>query len=172
MKTHSQGKFILLDSQEFDNFPSQFEIVNKVFQHYYDLAFPNGKIESLNVAQKALCYHFICNGMIGNSGFFAIFLETLGKYNTGYLETLVFIEDKVSEKIWKEIISIYEKYENWFGEQINPPVLNEDSEEYDEELENKIENLQKAWYNNELHRKTLFEQYLLNNKNLLIKKKD
>lgn len=170
----SQDKVGLMKLKEFEfnSFPDRFEITQKVFEYYYEIGIAGKKIDILNDAQKTICFHFICDGLIDNSGFYSILLETNGEFNEGYLKALERIGDTTSKHIFDEIVSVFVKYKSWFLKQTNPPVLNETSKEFDEKLYNRIEELQKKWYANGKNRENLFKRYFKENKlNLIAKDK-
>lgn len=157
-----------LRESEFNSFPTQFAMTQKVFEHYYDIGITDKKMDSLNNAQKTLCFHFICDGLIDNSGFYSILLETDGEFNLEYLKALDRIGDTTDRIIFDEIVSIYDKYEKWFSKQNSPPALDESSKEFDERLYNRIEELQKKWYENGTTRENLFKDYLETHKLQLV----
>ncbi len=163
-------KLMRLKELDFNSFPTNFEVTQKVFEYYYNIGFTHKQIDSLNETQKVLCYNFICGGLIDNSGFYSILTETHGEYNIGYSKALELIQDTTDKKIFDEIVSIYEKYEKWFSKQEYPPTLDEESKEFDKKLYNRIEELQKNWYRNEEIREKLFEDYLTKEKHLLVDK--
>ena len=161
---------ITLKDIEFSKFPDDFQITQKVFEHYYDIGFTDGNKESLNEAQLTLCLHFICDGLIDNSGFFSILLETNGEYNIEYSKSLGKSGNTSDRIIFDEIISIYDKYEKWFSLQENPPVLDDSSEEFDENLVYRIDTLQEEWYENGSTRDNLFKEYFRTHKLQLVSK--
>jgi hypothetical protein len=159
-----------LKESAFNLFPGQSPVTQKVFEHYYDIGFINKQMDSLNDAQKVLCYHFVCDGLIDNSGFQSILLETNGEFNAGYARALDLIGDTTDKKIFDEIVSVYNKYEKWFSKQTNPPALDEDSKEFDKKLYARIEELQKKWYANGSARGNLFKEYIRRHKDHLVEK--
>ena len=159
-----------LNEAEMDLFPNQFAITQKIFEHYYDIGFKDKNLDSLNEAQKVLCYHFICDGLIDNSGFYSILLETQGEFNTGYSKSLELVADLADKQIFDEIVSIYKKYEKWFLIAENPPALDDDSKEFDINLCDRIDDLQMKWNDNMKMRENLFKEYLSNHKHLLVEK--
>ena len=161
---------MLLNEIEFNKFPDDFQITLKVFHHYYNIAFADNNKDILNQAQLTLCLHFICDGLIDNSGFFSILLETNGKYNMDYSKSLERCGNITDKAIFDEIISIYDKYENWFSNQTNPPALEEGSDDYDYNLANRIERLEEEWFQNSTTRNNLFKEYFINHKLQLVTK--
>jgi hypothetical protein len=159
-----------LKESEYNSFPRQFNVTQKVFEYYYDIAYIDKKVDSLNDVQKILFFHFVCDGVIDNSGFYSILLETNGEFNSGYLKALNLIGDKTSMEIFGEIVSIYDRYEKWFSEQTNPPALDEESKEFDQALYSKVELLEKKWHLNRVIREKLFNEYLNKYKHLLVDK--
>jgi hypothetical protein len=157
-------KPIKLNPKEFDSFPSEFDVTQKVFEYYFDIAYIGNKPDSLNDAQKALYYHFICDGRISNSGFISILLETNGIFNDGYSKVLHLIGDTTGKAIFDEIVGVYNKYEKWYSKTEVPPALDEDSKEFDKKLNDRIEELEKNWYNGDKARERLFYEYLNKNK--------
>jgi len=157
--SQDKTKLMKLKELDFTSFPTQFATAQKVFEHYYKIGIADKKLDSLNEAQKTLCFHFICDGLIDNLGFYSILLETNGEFNLEYLKALDRIGDTTDRIIFDEIVSIYNKYEKWFSKQTNPPALNENSMEFDGKLFNRIEELEKKWYENGKIREDLFKDY-------------
>src|ERR1700752_3003818 len=172
-----QAKKIKLNPIEFKNFPSKFDVSQKVFSHYFKIAFTGSRtgsmaknIKLLNDPQKALCYHFVCDGMIGNSGFYSILLETKGEFNEGYARALEQAANIPDKKIIDEIDGIYKTYSKWFARAVNPPILDDESKRFDKSLHKRINTLEKAWYKNESKREALFKAYFRETKNDLVLK--
>jgi|GEM_PF-3431551 len=171
-------KLIALKESEFKNFPAKFEIRQKVFSHYFNLGFTGARIGSigknvkaLNDAQKALCYHFVCEGMIGNSGVYGILLETRGEFNEGYSRALELSGNKSDKKIFDEIASIYRAHEEWFSKLKTPPALNSGSKNFDSKLSKRIKQLERKWYASEEKRNEIFNAYFMLHKEALVQKK-
>ena len=164
-----ENNIIKLDAIEYDSFPDEFNITQKVFEYYYDIGFNQQGPDSLNEEQLTLCFHFICEGLIDNSGFYSILLETNGEFD--YSKALERVNDEPDRVIFDEIGSIYLDYKKWFSQQQLPPVLNQASPQFDEKLHNRIEELQKEWYANSDTRSELFKEYFKENKFALVDKK-
>lgn len=158
-----------LSVDEFNEFPKSFDITNRVFQHYYD-DLAKGKKDNLNPTQKTLCYYFICEGMIDNSGFYSILLESLGEYNVEYGMALERIGANESLLIWNELVQIFELHESYFLESENPPELDDESDSFDNDLANRIEALENSWYDLSPKREQLFEIYLSDHKSEIVSK--
>lgn len=160
-----------LSSNEFAAFPRDFEITQMVFKHYYNLGVIKNQFDSLNDVQKTLCTHFICTGLIDNSGFYSILLETRGKYNVEYSKSLNRMADRKSLKLFEKIVSIYNQFESWFFKNELPPNLDKNSIDYDKKLVKRIEKLERKWYANNKSREKLFELYISEHKLELVSNK-
>jgi len=84
-----------VDKIQYDSFPAKFEVANNVFQFYYS----GNNLSKLSDPQKALCYFFICEGLIDNGGFYSLLLETKGEFNSGYMKSLVNAGETSSKEI-------------------------------------------------------------------------
>jgi hypothetical protein len=165
------SKLIKLSDSDFNSFPNRFEVLQTVFEYYYKIGFANKNLNRLNDSQKTLCFYFICDGLISNSGFYSILLETNGVYNIEFSKALERVRNNQDKIIFDEIISIYIKYENWFCKQINPPELYDSTTEFNEKLHNRIKELEKKWFANSKVREKLFNEYFEKNKQLLVEYK-
>jgi hypothetical protein len=153
-----------VDQKQYDSFPSDFEVTNLVFQHYYE----NRDLSKLSDSQKALCYFFICEGLIDNSGFYSILLETQGQFNSIYATVLEQAGDIESKKILQQIDQIYKRFETDFAQGYLPPELDEESVSFNQELIDKIDQLEEKWYGLTDQRNQKMNKYLENNKDEII----
>jgi hypothetical protein len=160
----------------YKTFPGNRDVVQAVFSHYFDKGFTGKRIgamgkniDAFNDAQKTLCLHYVCEGMIGGSGLYGILLETRGEFNAGYSQALGLIGDAKSKKLFDEVAAIYDRFEQSFRKLTTPPELNEGSKRYDRKLSKRLDLLQKKWYAGEGAREKLFAAYLREHKDKLVK---
>jgi hypothetical protein len=154
-----------VDKKAFDNFPYDFEIANKTFQFYY----ADGNLSKLSDAQKQLCYSFICEGLIDNSGLFSILLETQGQFNLGYIGVLEKAGELESRDILQEIDSVYRRFEKSFSSGILPDELDEESISYKRDLSERIKALENRWYDLSEQRNKKVNKYFETKKDELVR---
>lgn len=154
-----------VDQKQYDSFPSDFEVTNRIFQHYY----ADGNFSRLSDTQKALCYFFICEGLIDNSGFYSLLLETQGEWNSGYATVLEKAGDTESMKILQQIDQIYKQFETNFAQAELPLELDEESDTFNQELSDRINQLEEKWYGLSDQRSQKINKYLEYNKDEIIR---
>ena len=154
-----------VDKIQYDSFPSDFEVTNNVFQFYYS----SGDLSRLSDPQRALCYFFICEGLIDNGGFYSILLETEGKFNWGYITSLENAGEAKSQEILQQIHHIYEQFEGDFSHGELPPPLDDESDQFDQKLSDRIDVLEEKWYAQTDERILKMNNYFANYKDDLIK---
>jgi hypothetical protein len=154
-----------VEQKQYDSFPSDFEMTNRIFKHYY----ADGNLSRLSDSQKALCYFFICEGLIDNSGFYSILLETQGEWNSGYVAVLEKAGDAESMKILQQIDQIYKQFETNFAQGELPPELDDESDSFNQELSDRINLLEENWYGLSDQRNQKVKKYLEYNKDEIVR---
>ncbi len=166
---------ILLTRKEFEAFTNTFAIQQKVFVHYVDMGFGTadtvGVLSLLSPPQQALCYYFMSVGMIDNSGFISILLETQGELNAGFTDCLALIGDKHTGNIFKEVTTIFEQHKEYFIRMELPPALDDESSDYDAALSEKLNELDRDFYATEEVRAAFYKSFLEKFKDELVKTK-
>lgn len=168
---NNQGSidYITLEKEQYDSFPWEFEVSNKVFQFYYAR---QKELSKMSGVQRALCYFFICEGLIDNGGFYSILLETQREFNDGYITVLADCGAKKSERILTQIDQIYRQFEHDFSRGVLPPELNDESVSFNQELSEKIDVLEETWFRLFEIRNQKVNAYLAENKDKLITHKE
>lgn len=125
-------------------------------------------MSQLTEFQKALCYFFVCEGLIDNSGFFCILLETKGEFSLGYANVLGIVGEQECRSILGELHQIYQKFEDHFSRGNLPSELDDESKRFDRELREKIDTLERKWYQLTDQRVEQMSKYLELHKNELV----
>jgi hypothetical protein len=156
-----------LTQVEYEQFPDSFDVVQKVFVHYYHIADKKKGIKKLNPQQQVLYYHFVADGKIGNEGMYGFLLETRGEYFKGYAAALERIGDTISQQLILEAEKVYLKYKKWFYQLEAPPAFSEEDPAYDIMEDYKLREIEKKWGAHYYKREEMFSNYLRANKTLL-----
>lgn len=154
----------MIAHNEYEQFPDSSEVVQKVFEYYYNVADRKNGVARLSPEQQVLYYHYVADGKIGNAGMYGFLLETRGEYFKGYAAALERMGDTISQKLLSEAEKMYLKYKKWFYELESPPALSEDDPAYDIVEDYKLQALDKKWGEQFYKREELFRAYLSANK--------
>ena len=162
-------KKISVSQINFDKFPEDEDFLTEALGYYQNPILENNtSLEGMNEAQLAFGYYYIVDGMINGSGVSSILLESFGEYNIGYLKALSVSNNQSQFSNFQNLVSLFEKYKDSFMDQEIPPELDEEANEYDETISEKIDKIEDDWYDNSAKRDQLFLKYLKDNKNLIL----
>lgn len=159
---------IRLSRADYNMFPGDFDITNKVWRYYCERTLFLHWLGGLNQSQLLLCMDFGCGGLIDNGGMFSLLIETKGRYSKPYETSLKASGSFESAEIMGRIDEIYEIYRRDLSKKRLPGVLDEESDAFDSGLNSEIELLEEKWFKLSNEREVNLKSFLEKNRDFVI----